>query len=232
MQTSRDYERQTAAAQTAAAGAGSKTGARVAPHPAILVLAWLLLTIAIQWLRVPALVLLGALLVAVAARFSAARLYSLLRRTRWIALSLLLIYGYATPGEAIWAAGGIFSPTLQGLLDGLLQLARIVFMLSGLSIILSILSQQQLVGGIYTLAFPLRMVGLSRERIAVRLALTLHYAESALTERTPDWRTNIERMLAVPTSAQHVIEVHNAPFTLRDWLLLVAACALFALVWL
>ena len=196
------------------------------PHPAALILLWICLVVAMQSLQTAGLLLAGAPLLIVACLLSAARLFTLLRRTRWIMFSLLLIYAYTTPGEAIWAPLAQFSPTQEGLADGLLQLGRLAFALAGLSIVLSLLSQQQLVGGLYTLAYPLGYLGLSRERIAVRLALTLHYAETAMLDTAADWRGSIENLLAPAEAKQHSIELHTAPFTLRDGLLLVAGCTL------
>ena len=200
------------------------------PHPAVLTLLWVCLTIAMQSLQATGLLLVGVPLLVVACTLSAAHFFTLLRRTRWIMLSLLLIYAYATPGEAVWTSLAQFSPTYEGLLDGLLQLCRLSFALAGLSILLSLLSQQQLITGLYTLAYPLRYVGLSRERVAVRLALTLHYAESAMLYTAADWRGSIEHLLTSAEIKQNSIELHTTPFTLRDGLLLVMGCASLVLV--
>lgn len=206
------------------------TAPSLSPHPAVLILLWVGLVFAMQSLHAQVLLLAGAVLAAAALKLSAARFYTLLRRTRWIMFSLLLIYGYATPGEAVWLQGGVFSPTQQGLLDGLLQLCRLAFALAGLSIVLSLLSQQQLIGGLYVLAYPLRYLGLSRERIAVRLALTLHYAETAMLDTVGDWRGSIERMLAPAAVEQHVVELHVLPLTSRDVLWLCAGALLITMV--
>lgn len=200
------------------------------PHPAVLLLLWACVTVAMQALRAPALLLASGLLAVLALLFCAARFRVLLRRTRWIMFSLLLIYGYATPGAALWAPAGTFSPTLEGLFDGLLQLCRLLAALAGLSLVLSMLTQQQLIGGLYTLAYPLRYVGVSRERIAVRLALTLHYAETAMLETARDWRVSMARMLQPAAAVQQEVELQALPFTLRDGLLLVAAAALLVAV--
>ena len=206
--------------------------AMIMPHPSVLILLWVCLTIVMQSLQATGLLLAGVPLLIAACALSAVHLYVLLRRTRWIMLSLLLIYAYATPGVAIWATLAQFSPTYEGLTDGLLQLCRLAFALAGLAILLGLLSQQQLIGGLYTLAYPLRYLGLSRERIAVRLALTLHYAESAMLDTAINWRASIEQMLAPPEVKQGSIELHTPPFTLRDGLLLIMACALLLLAWL
>ncbi len=200
------------------------------PHPATLILLWVFLAIALQALKPAPLLAMAVLASAVALALSATRFRTLLRRTRWIMLSLLLIYGYVTPGEALWNAAGAWSPTHEGLLDGALQLCRLVAALAGLSIVLSLLNRQMLVGGIYALAWPLQLLGLSRQRIAVRLALTLHYAETAMLDTSSGWRQSIARMLEPQPAAQLEVELHAAPLMLRDYLLIAAGAALLAWV--
>ncbi|RFC40911.1 MAG: Cobalt transport protein [Candidatus Nitrotoga sp. CP45] len=199
-------------------------------HPAVLILLWVCLVISIQSLQATGLLFAGFLLLAVAYALSATRLITLLRRTRWIMLSLLFIYAYATPGVAVWASLAQFSPTHEGLTGGLLQLCRLAFTLASLAILLSLLSRQQLISGIYVLTYPLRYVGLSRERLAVRLALTLQYAESIVWNTTGNWRTNIGQMLAPAEVKPHSIELHTTPFTMHDGMILTIGCALFMFV--
>lgn len=202
------------------------------PHPAVLIFLWVCLTIDMQSLPVTALLLAGVPLLIAAYVLSSSRLIILLRRTRWIMSSLLLIYAYATPGVAVWAPLAQFSPTHEGLIEGLLQLCRLAFALAGLAILLGLLSQKQLICGLYTLAYPLRYLGFSRERIAVRMALTLHYAETAMLNTAINWRASIEQMLAPAEIRKDSIELHTTPFILRDKLLLALSFSLLALVWL
>ena len=201
------------------------------PHPAVLIFLWACITIVMQSLQSTSLLLAGVPLLMASYSFSPVLLFTLLRRTRWIMLSLLIIYAYATPGAAVWASLDQFSPTHEGLVDGMLQLSRLAFALAGLAILLGLLSQQQLIGGLYTLAYPLRYIGLSRERIAVRLALTLHYAETAMLDSSTNWRSRIERMLAPAEVSQDTIGLNTTPLTLRDGLLLVMASALLVVAW-
>ena len=199
-------------------------------HPAVLILLWACLVITIQSLQVTELLLAGLPLLAVAYTLSATRLITLLRRTRWIMLSLLLIYAYATLGVAVWAALAQFSPTHEGLINGLLQLCRLAFTLASLAILLSLLAQQQLICGLYVLTYPLRYVGLPRERLAVRLALTLQYAESVIRDTaTGNWRTNIGQMLAPAAVKPLSIKLHTTPFTMHDGMVLTIGCALLLL---
>jgi energy-coupling factor transporter transmembrane protein EcfT len=204
---------------------------KLTPHPAVQILVWVLLALLAQRLQPLALLMLSFVLFGIALRVCAKQLLSLLRRTRWILFSLLAIYAYTTPGSALWPQLGIVSPTREGLLDGLLQLGRLLSALSGLAILLELLPQAQLIGGLYTLAYPLRWFGLSRERIAVRLALTLEHAEAAMRDTAKDWRTTISAALQSPTTGATHIELRLQAFGVADFLLLAASVAVLIGVW-
>lgn len=206
---------------------------RALPHPGALIFLWVCILVAIQSLATNALLAAVVLMLSVAYVMCAARLRTLLRRTRWIMLTLLLIYAYATPGAAVWTMLGQFSPTREGVADGLLQLCRLLGALAALAILLQMLPRQKLIGGLYALAYPLKIVGWSRERVAARLALTLHYAEDAMHQARGSWRDSMSDMLAaIPSTHEDKhehIEIHVTPFTLRDGVLTVTGCAL--LLW-
>lgn len=204
---------------------------KIIPHPAVQILVWALLALLAQRLQPLPLLALCAVLFGLALVLSSRQLLALLRRTRWILFSLLLIYAYTTPGAALWTRLGVLSPTHEGLLDGLLQLGRLLSVLSGLAILLELLPLERLISGLYTLAYPLRWFGLSRERIAVRLALTLEYAESAMGDTAKDWRTTIGSALQPATTGAAHIELRLQAFGLVDALLLLASAALLAGVW-
>ncbi len=201
------------------------------PHPAVQILVWALLALLAQRMQPLALLILTAILFVLALRLCAEQLLSLLRRTRWILLSLLLIYAYTTPGAALWPPIGNLSPTREGLLDGLLQLGRLLSVLSSLAILLTLLSQTQLISGLYVLAYPLRWFGLSRERIAVRLALTLEYAESSMRDAATDWRSSIRDALPPPASGAEHVALRLQPFSLLDAVVLGACAVLIAGMW-
>ncbi len=204
---------------------------KLSPHPSSQILVWVLLALLAQRLQPLALLALTMMALSLALMLSAAQLLSLLRRTRWILFSLLLIYAYATPGAALWAQLGFLSPTREGLLDGLLQLGRLVSVLSGLAILLVLLPQPQLISGLYTLVYPLRWFGLSRERIAVRLALTLEYAELAMRDTASDWRGTIQGAMQPSASGAEHIKLRLQPFGLIDILVLTVGTVALIGVW-
>ncbi len=169
----------------------------------------------------------AAVLIVIAFKIHAQRLFGLLRRSRWILFSLLLVYAFATPGQELWSWS--YAPTLEGLQDGGIQLCRLVSMLAGLSVLLTLLSREQLIGGLYSLSYPLRFIGWSSEHLAVRLALTLHYAESAMRDTADDWRGAIGRAVAEENTEAFVVELHRQPLARIDvlWLMLSAALLLW-----
>ncbi len=192
---------------------------RGAIHPAIQIYAWICLVLIAQLLHGFALMLLAAVLIVFAIRICAKRFYILLRRTRWILISLLLIYAYAGSGEGIWPQLGAYSPVVDGVVDGFVQILRLLTVLAGLSVLLSFLSQQQLISGLYSLSRPLSYFGLPRERIAVRLALCMQYAESAMQDTARNWQETIVYLLVPVQVVPGVIELEVVVFSPKDWML-------------
>ena len=207
-------------------------------HPAAQILTWCLLVAIMQFLAPEILLIAAGFVLLIALLLSPHKLMQLLRRTRWIMLSLLLIYAYSTPGQPLLDALGMFSPSREGLSDGVLQLTRLLSALAGLAILLDRLHRQQLIAGLYILLAPLHLIGVSRERVAVRLALTLHYAEVAMLRETHTWQDNL-RSLFEPhgvsedkrqrTEDSKQMELPLGHFAVADGLLM--GCALLAL-WL
>ncbi|MDZ4252959.1 MAG: CbiQ family ECF transporter T component [Sulfuritalea sp.] len=111
-----------------------------------------------------------------------AHLRLLLRRSRWLMLTMLVMFGWMTPGTPLPAIPGA---SQEGLLLAAESLARLLIALCTVALLLKTLAPNQLVAGMRSLLAPLALLGISRDRIAVRLALTLEEVEAA---RQPDDR--------------------------------------------
>src|SRR5574340_189384 len=197
-------------------------------HPAVQILVWCLLVAVMQVLASGLLLLAASLVLLCAIAVSRHKFIQLLRRTRWIMLSLLLIYAWSTPGQALPDAVGMFGPTREGLADGVLQLTRLLAALAGLAILLDRLHRQQLIAGLYTLFAPLQWLGLSRERFAVRLALTLHYTEAAMLRgESHAWQDALRGLFEPHGEATRHMELPLHRFGIGDVLLLGFALLLF-----
>jgi len=162
------------------------------PHPAARILLWCGWAVAVERAALSPLIIL-AVATATAFLFAPVRiqLLRLLRRTRWLIAVLLLSYAYALPGTALWPALGWASPSFEGLQQGALRVGRLALMLAGLALLLAYTSRPRLVYGLYALARPLAWLGFDRRAFAVRLGLTLDYAE-----RSPKPTRWLERLHA------------------------------------
>lgn len=194
-------------------------------HPATQILLWGALVASMQFLPPVRLMGVGGMMLAMAFLLSRHKLAQLLRRTRWIMVSLWLIYAFTTPGEPLLALD--WSPTREGVLEGGVQMLRLWVALAGLAILLGRLHRSQLIAGLYSVFLPLQWLGLSRERCAVRLALTLNYAEAAML-RSASWQETLSSLSAEnekqPT-AHTPIELPVYPFLWLDGLMLLAGGA-------
>lgn len=184
-------------------------------HPTTQILSWCLSVFILQRLAITVLLLVTLMIVLLALRLSPRKLMQLLKRTRWVMLSILLIYAYTTPGHALWNALGLYSPTLEGLYDGASQGLRLLAALSGLAVLLDRLHRNQLISGLYTLFAPLGWLRISRERLAVRLALTLHYAEIAMLKKQT-WQQMLQALFKPQLDEMCEIALPRYGFSLLD----------------
>jgi len=179
-------------------------------HPAVRLLAFLVLILAVQ-LGAPVLVLaLAAPLLLVAG--VGERYRTLLRRSRWLLLSLFLVFALGTPGEALYQHP--WSPTREGVLLGLEQGFRLAAVLLAVAWLLQTTRPVSLAQGIHTLAHPLRHLGLSPDRGIARLLLVLRHVDSAdAWPHGRDWRRFLDEPAA---ESESVLEVVLAPLAGRD----------------
>lgn len=197
-------------------------------HPAVQIFIWCMLVASLHAMATGTLLTVSGLILLGAIVMSGHKFLLLLRRTRWVMLSLLLIYAFTTPGWALFGSLGEFSPTREGLLDGVLQLLRLLAALAALAILLERLHRQHLIAGLYTIFAPLQWLGVSRERFAVRLALTLHYAEVAMLRGTNDWQAALHNLFELQDEPMKHMELNLYRFGIGDAVLLFLA---FIAIW-
>ncbi len=104
----------------------------------------------------------------------------LVRRSRWLLLTMLVMFGWLTPGTPL---AGIPGASQEGLLLAADSIARLLCALAILALLLKALDPPKLVAGLRTLLAPFSLLGFSRDRIAVRLALTLQEVEASRNGR-------------------------------------------------
>lgn len=187
---------------------------RSAVHPTTRLILWLLLMLLIQlldeWILAAAF-----LLVPLLGGAALQRAGRLIWRTRWLLVSLFVIFPWGVAGEPLWQ--GIAAPSREGLLAAATQLGRLLLMLITVAAFLERMPLPKLLIATHRMLQPLRRFGLDPDRGVVRLLLVLRYVETL--PRPRDWRT----LLDVPASSEsEVLELEEHPLRWLDHLLLLA----------
>ena len=147
----------------------------------------------------------GFVVMVISVLFARHRTLRLLRRVRVLLVVLFLLFAFFTPGEALLSFPGRAGPTIEGLDMALVHGGRLLVVVMLVSILLEKTDERTLVSGLMMLAHPLSFVGLSIERLAVRLLLAFGYVESpppggwrALMTESPD-RAELDGLTVVFT---------------------------------
>lgn len=99
--------------------------------------------------------------------------WQMLRRLRWLFLSILVIYALLTPGVPLLSLEGGWVPTVAGLRQGGIRILALVLVVLTVNILLRVTGRRELCAAIYQFVTPLSWLGLSRDRLAVRMILVL-----------------------------------------------------------
>jgi energy-coupling factor transport system permease protein len=172
------------------------------PHPASIILLGLAVLLATS-LRDGMEVFSGCLALTLAALFAAtSHLRLLLRRSGWLLLTMLVMFGWLTPGTPL---SNIPGASQEGLLLAAINIARLLIALSTVALILKTLPPAELVAGMRSLLGPLALLKMSRDRIAVRLALTLNEVEASRNGESRE-SGRMASMLVLPASVVGVMD--------------------------
>lgn len=202
-------------------------------HPASLILIWLAFAFCVPWLQPAELSAIVLLLSLPLLLRHSAQYLKLLRRSRWLLISLVLVYAFVTPGAAAVAALGAYSPSREGLLSGGLQALRLVSLLSTLALLLATTSRERILAGLYFLLRPFFLIGVDVDRVAARIWLTLHYAEKA-EQHGPrcsgEWREQLQVVLHGSGPEMVGIELEIGRLSWPDYAALFCTVFIFGLL--
>lgn len=154
-------------------------------HPASLLLAWVAGVLALQQLDRVSILLMAVLASVAALSVNSVVLGTMLRRIRWLLLSVAVLFLWMTPGVFLPGLAGRLGITQEGAATAVEHVARLLAIVALLALLLSRLSHGRIVAGLYTLLTPLGWLGLQRRAMAVRLMLTLEYVAE---KRHSGWR--------------------------------------------
>lgn len=217
-------------------------------HPFIKILVFVFILLCMQFLSDALLWGLCLFVCLVAAKLQKKEFLRMVKRLRWLFFSILIIYAYGTPGEYIQQIPDSFSPTIEGVYAGILQIAKLLIALAMLNILFATSSKAQLMTGLSILLSPLNIIGFNAMQFTARLMLTLDYVEEMATNDT--FKMTFKQLSSLhlviesqhseiqPTDGPHSeslrdekwIELQNPPFNLIDKVL-IAIFSLSALVY-
>jgi energy-coupling factor transport system permease protein len=156
-------------------------------HPATLLFAWGVLVALLQPLPATALAWIAAVVLPLAVAFARRRMLALLRRTRWLFLSIVLLFALATPGQRLPGVVGDLGITLDGLLLAAEHGLRLLLLLASLAALHERLGTPGMMAGLHWLLAPIAKWRTLRERIVVRLMLVLDSVENAPAATWREW---------------------------------------------
>lgn len=155
-----------------------------------------------------------------------------MRRMRWLLLATALLAGWFVPGTALWPLQA-WSPSWQGLAEGLAQALRLLLMALSLRLLWLHYGSSGLLAALYGLLRPLQRAGLPVSRLAVRVVLTLQYAEALLATRPRPSLAWLQQQLQPGQGSQtqpDQVELGFYPWHSRDGWLLVTAALVLAII--
>lgn len=191
-------------------------------HPTALLLVWIGFALSLQWAGISIVLAAAVLSLAAALYIAPARCRNLLYRSRWLLLSLALLFVFFTPGEYLDGMAGSIGVTREGLRFCAEHLGRLLALLASLALLHEYLGTQGLLAGLYMLMAWSPW----REATVVRLMLVLEYVE----RRPPDnWRVWLADEAAVD-GEEAVLRLSRQEFHTRDLALIVTLGVGFILV--
>ena len=136
----------------------------------------------------------------------------MLKRLKWLFVSILVVYLFFTPGQLLWP-GVDWSPTFEGLSQGLLRVAVLVLLVAAVNFLISSTEQDDFLSAILWCLRPLSLIGLPHERLAVRITLTIDevsqirkkhlYDGSAESTHNKPADVGVETISGAVTNAKH-----------------------------
>jgi energy-coupling factor transporter transmembrane protein EcfT len=197
-------------------------------HAGTILLLWMMAALLAQMAEGWRLAALAAASLAGALMFARLHCARLLMRVRVLLLAILALFAWFTPGEAVLMDWPRLSPSREGLLLALAHAGRLLAVVCWVAILLARMSTDRLVSGLYTLARPFGVFGLSAERLALRLLLVLRYVEAARGSGR-DWRHWLSAPAEGGGETVHLTREH--PGAADAVALAVAASLLAAALW-
>lgn len=161
-------------------------------HPSTLVFAWGCVLLAAQHTQGAWLVVWLLVSASVALLYARSRFFLLMKRARWLFLSVFLVLALGSPGEYLWPALGPLGPTHEGLSQAASHLGALVAVFAWVALLLQRMGPAWLVMGVHGLLHPFADHPPLAGSVALRLLLVLREADRLPAGRWREWLLQIE----------------------------------------
>ena len=95
----------------------------------------------------------------------------MLRRMRWLFISIIGFYFWFTPGDPLWGGAPNWLPSVEGMQLGSVRIAALITLVLAVNLLLQTTPRDAMVSAVLWLTQPLGWMGFAHERLAVRLTL-------------------------------------------------------------
>ncbi len=156
-----------------------------------------------------------------------------LKKIKWMCLSILFVYAFATPGEYFFNETIQYLPTKEGVILGLGQALKLMVAISSLSILFYKKDVQTLIQGFIILLFPLKLLNINVNNISVRMLLTLQYVNQMTQIKFKDRHFSeiYDAIQTMPTTHIKNIHLPSQVFSKLDFfilsLIIIYLCLIF-----
>lgn len=103
--------------------------------------------------------------------------WPMLKRLRWFFLSIVVVYWWFTPGIPVISYDHVLVPSEEGVIEGMIHLVVLVMLVAGVHLLLSTTPKPSLMAALLWLLRPLKIFGLTTDKLALRMTLTLEAAD-------------------------------------------------------
>jgi len=167
--------------------------------------------------------------------YRVAQFLPMLKRMRWLIMSMLLIYAFSTPGEYFKDWPIQTAQTYEGIQGGLLQTLRLSMMLAAVALLIARTTKQEMIFGFYCLLKPLSLIGFKPEKFAARLSLTLKYIElnNASDQQEMKWQSlmRLDQQLINKGEMAEVVVLREQSLSYYDYLVILVVFLFMGLKW-
>lgn len=98
--------------------------------------------------------------------------FVMLKRLKWLFVSILVVYLFFTPGRLL-LPDILWGPTLEGMMQGLSRIVALTLLVAAVNLLMTTTEQGEFLSAILWCLRPLSLFGISHERLAIRITLTL-----------------------------------------------------------